>query len=195
MTVVLTAMNRFINEADGSQTAFLDGNQPERQKGTKPQIQPIPYLAGIHPRVPPTSNPHSLLVSTFDGYFPLSSGDHAALFIFYHTNKWALLAHRLCAPMVDHVERLGGRVLTGKPISAIETDNTGEVRPFLPSSPCVPAIVAPAACQVSGLRMADGSMETADFYVSAMPVDVLKRLIPARWSTMPFFSQANSTYT
>jgi hypothetical protein len=30
MTVVLTAMNRFINEADGSQTAFLDGNPPER---------------------------------------------------------------------------------------------------------------------------------------------------------------------
>ena len=30
MTVILTAMNRFINEADGSQTAFLDGNQPER---------------------------------------------------------------------------------------------------------------------------------------------------------------------
>jgi 15-cis-phytoene desaturase len=30
MSVVLTAMNRFINEADGSQTAFLDGNQPER---------------------------------------------------------------------------------------------------------------------------------------------------------------------
>lgn len=30
MTVVLTAMNRFINEADGSQTAFLDGNPPAR---------------------------------------------------------------------------------------------------------------------------------------------------------------------
>ena len=30
MTVVLTAMNRFINEADGSQIAFLDGNQPDR---------------------------------------------------------------------------------------------------------------------------------------------------------------------
>ncbi|KAG8466085.1 hypothetical protein KFE25_005655 [Diacronema lutheri] len=30
MAVVLTAMNRFIREADGSQTAFLDGNQPER---------------------------------------------------------------------------------------------------------------------------------------------------------------------
>ena len=30
MTVVLTAMNRFLNEADGSQIAFLDGNQPNR---------------------------------------------------------------------------------------------------------------------------------------------------------------------
>merc|ERR1740127_351737 len=30
MTVVLTAMNRFLNETDGSQTAFLDGNQPDR---------------------------------------------------------------------------------------------------------------------------------------------------------------------
>eukprot|EP01041_Mallomonas_annulata_P004590 gene4590-9122_t len=30
MTVVLTAMNRFINEKDGSQCAFLDGNQPDR---------------------------------------------------------------------------------------------------------------------------------------------------------------------
>merc|ERR1719201_1890673 len=30
MSVVLTAMNRFINEADGSQTAFIDGNQPDR---------------------------------------------------------------------------------------------------------------------------------------------------------------------
>jgi len=30
MTVVLTAMNRFINEDNGSQCAFLDGNQPDR---------------------------------------------------------------------------------------------------------------------------------------------------------------------
>merc|ERR1712023_221790 len=29
MTVILTAMNRFINEAHGSQVAFLDGNQPD----------------------------------------------------------------------------------------------------------------------------------------------------------------------
>jgi len=30
MVVVLTAMNRFLNETDGLQMAFLDGNQPER---------------------------------------------------------------------------------------------------------------------------------------------------------------------
>ena len=30
MTVVLTAMNRFLNETDGLQMAFLDGNQPDR---------------------------------------------------------------------------------------------------------------------------------------------------------------------
>jgi len=30
MTVILTAMNRFINETHGSRTAFLDGNQPAR---------------------------------------------------------------------------------------------------------------------------------------------------------------------
>merc|ERR1719484_496551 len=30
MTVVLTAMNRFLNETDGLQMAFLDGNQTDR---------------------------------------------------------------------------------------------------------------------------------------------------------------------
>ena len=106
MTVVLTAMNRFINEADGSQTAFLDGNQPDR----------------------------------------------------------------LCAPMAEHIKARGGRIVTGAPISAIETDAKGAV---------------------SSLRLADGSMVEADTYVSAMPVDVLKRLVPARWSTLPFFRQLN----
>jgi 15-cis-phytoene desaturase len=30
MVVVLTAMNRFLNETDGLQMAFIDGNQPDR---------------------------------------------------------------------------------------------------------------------------------------------------------------------
>jgi 15-cis-phytoene desaturase len=42
---------------------------------------------------------------------------------------------------------------------------------------------------VKALRFADGTNATADFYVSAMPVDVLKRLIPAKWSRAPYFRQ------
>jgi len=104
MTVVLTAMNRFINEADGSQTAFLDGNQPDR----------------------------------------------------------------LCAPMKAHIEARGGEVRVGAPVHEILTDADGKV---------------------SGLAMRDGSTITADVYISAMPVDVVKRLTPAAWSTMPYFQQ------
>ena len=44
MTVVLTAMNRFLNEDDGLQMAFLDGNQPDRKKK---QYHTIPYICSI----------------------------------------------------------------------------------------------------------------------------------------------------
>eukprot|EP00747_Dinoflagellata_sp_TGD_P029565 gnl/TRDRNA2_/TRDRNA2_133988_c2_seq1.p1 gnl/TRDRNA2_/TRDRNA2_133988_c2~~gnl/TRDRNA2_/TRDRNA2_133988_c2_seq1.p1 ORF type:complete len:392 (+),score=77.04 gnl/TRDRNA2_/TRDRNA2_133988_c2_seq1:71-1177(+) len=104
MTVVLTAMNRFLNEADGSQCAFLDGNQPDR----------------------------------------------------------------LCKPMVDHIEHGGGKVLLDRPFKEFELDKDGNI---------------------AGLRMADGSLVVADEYVSAMPVDIVKRVIPAAWSTMPYFKQ------
>jgi 15-cis-phytoene desaturase len=104
MTVILTAMNRFINEADGSQTAFLDGNQPDR----------------------------------------------------------------LCKPIVDHVTARGGKVLTGKPIASIDVNADNSVK---------------------SLTLADGTTATADFYVSAMPVDVVKRLIPKPWSSLPYFRQ------
>jgi 15-cis-phytoene desaturase len=104
MSVILTAMNRFINEADGSQTAFLDGNQPDR----------------------------------------------------------------LCKPIVDHVTSRGGEVITGRPVASIEVNSNNSVK-------CI--------------KFADGAEATADFYVSAMPVDVMKRLIPSAWSPMPYFRQ------
>jgi len=104
MTVVLTAMNRFINEADGSQTAFLDGNQPDR----------------------------------------------------------------LCAPMKAHIEARGGEVRTSAPVKEILTNEDGSV---------------------AGLQMRDGSVVEADMYVSAMPVDIIKRMTPERWQTMPYFRQ------
>jgi 15-cis-phytoene desaturase len=59
-------------------------------------------------------------------------------------------------------------VHTGKPISSIELNPDNSVK-----------------C----LKLADGSEITADMYISAMPVDVIKRLIPTKWSTMPYFGQ------
>merc|ERR1719253_406084 len=104
MTVVLTAMNRFLNETDGLQMAFLDGNQPDR----------------------------------------------------------------LLAPMKNHVEARGGEVKTSVPVQEILTNEDGSV---------------------AGLKMRDGSTVTADYYVSSMPVDVMKRMVPERWQKMPYFRQ------
>ncbi|EKX49047.1 hypothetical protein GUITHDRAFT_85858 [Guillardia theta CCMP2712] len=104
MAVVLTAMNRFLNEDDGLQMAFLDGNQPDR----------------------------------------------------------------LCKPMVDHIEKRGGEVRTKSPVKKIVTNPDGSIK---------------------HLEMRDGSTVQADEYVSAMPVDVLKRMEPKEWQKMPFFRQ------
>lgn len=106
MTVILTAMNRFINEADGSQTAFLDGNQPDR----------------------------------------------------------------VCEPIVQHVRAVGGDVLTEKPLDRIEVNEDGSI---------------------AKLVLRGGEEVVADEYVSALPVDVLKRVVPEQWSTMPYFMQFN----
>jgi len=104
MTVVLTAMNRFLNEDDGLQMAFLDGNQPER----------------------------------------------------------------VLAPMKNHVEARGGEVKTSVPVQEILTNEDGSV---------------------AGLKMRDGSTVTADYYISSMPVDVMKRMVPTKWQNMPYFRQ------
>jgi 15-cis-phytoene desaturase len=104
MAVVLTAMNRFINERHGSECAFLDGNQPER----------------------------------------------------------------LCAPMTEYIEARGGKVHTSSPVKEIVTNEDGSVKHLL---------------------MRSGEIVVADEYISAMPVDIMKRFTPRAWSTMPFFRQ------
>ena len=91
-------------EADGSQTAFLDGNQPDR----------------------------------------------------------------LCAPMVESIERKGGHVYMNKPLERIDVEADGSVEKLV---------------------LRGGEEVVADEYVSAMPVDVLKRMVPEEWSTMPYFRQ------
>lgn len=104
MTVVLTAMNRFLNEDNGLQMAFLDGNQPER----------------------------------------------------------------LCAPMVEHIESRGGNVVLNSPVKEIVTNDDGSVKHLL---------------------MRSGEIVVADEYISAMPVDIFKRMTPKAWQTMPYFRQ------
>ena len=97
-------MNRFINEADGSQTAFLDGNQPDR----------------------------------------------------------------VCAPIAEHVRAAGGDVLVEKPLDRIEVAEDGSIAKIV---------------------LRGGEEVVADEYVSALPVDVLKRVVPEAWSTLPYFRQ------
>jgi len=106
MTVVLTAMNRFLNEDNGLQMAFLDGNQPDR----------------------------------------------------------------LCAPMVDHIKARGGEVRLNAPVAEMKTNDDGTVAGFL---------------------MRDGTTVVADEYVSAVPCDIFKRLLPKAWAKMPYFRQVD----
>jgi 15-cis-phytoene desaturase len=104
MTVVLTAMNRFLNEDNGLQMAFLDGNQPDR----------------------------------------------------------------LCAPMVEHIEARGGKVFTSAPVKEIVTNDDGSIKHLL---------------------LRSGEIVVADEYVSAMPVDIVKRMTPKKWQNLPYFRQ------
>eukprot|EP00531_Pseudo-nitzschia_arenysensis_P017974 CAMPEP_0116127736 /NCGR_PEP_ID=MMETSP0329-20121206/6993_1 /TAXON_ID=697910 /ORGANISM="Pseudo-nitzschia arenysensis, Strain B593" /LENGTH=614 /DNA_ID=CAMNT_0003621843 /DNA_START=117 /DNA_END=1961 /DNA_ORIENTATION=+ len=104
MTVVLTAMNRFLNEDNGLQMAFLDGNQPDR----------------------------------------------------------------LCAPMKERIESQGGKVVLNSPIKEIVTADDGSV---------------------DHLLLRSGEKIVADEYISAMPVDIMKRMTPPKWQQMPYFRQ------
>ncbi|KAK4531941.1 hypothetical protein CCYA_CCYA10G2798 [Cyanidiococcus yangmingshanensis] len=97
--VVLVALNRFLQEAKGSEMAFLDGAPPER----------------------------------------------------------------LCEPLVGAIEAAGGHVRCNQRVSQIIYDEKTRM--------------------VQGLRLASGECIEADAYVSAMPVDILKLLMPASWKT------------
>jgi 15-cis-phytoene desaturase len=108
-TVLLTALNRFLQEKNGSKMAFLDGNPPER----------------------------------------------------------------LCQPMVEHIESKGGEVHLESPLREIELNGDGSVAGF----------------RIGGVAGKEPYTLTADAYVSAMPVDPFKLLLPEPWKQMPFFSK------
>ena len=106
-TILLTALNRFLQEKHGSKMAFLDGAPTER----------------------------------------------------------------LCQPMVDHITERGGEVRLNVPLKEILLNSDGTVKGFL----------------IRGLNGSQDEVFTADLYVSAMPVDPLKVMLPAPWKQMDFF--------
>jgi 15-cis-phytoene desaturase len=108
-TVVLTALNRFLQETNGSKMAFLDGAPPER----------------------------------------------------------------LCQPMVDYVTERGGKVRMNAPLKEILLNDNNTVRGFL----------------IRGLNGEEDEVLTADLYVSAMPVDPLKVMLPSAWKQMDYFKK------
>jgi 15-cis-phytoene desaturase len=108
-TVILTALNRFLQEKNGSKMAFLDGSPTER----------------------------------------------------------------LCQPLVDYITQRSGEVRLNAPIKEFLLNADGTVRGFL----------------IRGLNGAADEVLTADVYVSAMPVDPLKVMLPQPWREMDFFKQ------
>ena len=104
MQVVLIALNRFLQEKDGSKMAFLDGAPPVR----------------------------------------------------------------LCEPIVQQIEKAGGEVKFNARIKEIVLNDDETVRHF---------------------ELTNGEIVEADTYVSAVPVDILKLLLPKEWAARQFFSK------
>ena len=76
---------------------------------------------------------------------------------------------RLCAPIVEHIKTRGkGDVLTNKRLQKIHLKADGSV---------------------DHLEMTGGEIVVADAYVSAVPVDILKLIIPDEWKPMPMFEK------
>ncbi len=106
-TVLLTALNRFLQEKNGSKMAFLDGAPPER----------------------------------------------------------------LCQPMVDYIEANGGEVHLNRPLKNIILKDDNSVKSF----------------QIGGKEGKTLENIYADAYVSALPVDIFKLLLPKQWKEIKIF--------
>ncbi|CAN1346787.1 15-cis-phytoene desaturase, chloroplastic/chromoplastic [Linum perenne] len=89
-----------------------------------------------------------------------------------HGSKMAFLdgnpPERLCKPMADHIESLGGEVRLNSRIKKIDLNNDGTVKSF---------------------SLTNGNVIEADAYVFATPVDILKLLMPENWKDVPYFKK------
>lgn len=112
-TVILTALNRFLQEKSGSKMAFLDGSPTER----------------------------------------------------------------LCEPLQNFIIERGGSINLNRPLKRFELNDDGSVRHLVLRGP------------VSEDGPANDILVEADAYVSAMPVDILKLLLPDPWRSIPTFEK------
>ncbi len=80
---------------------------------------------------------------------------------------------RLCQPIVEHFQARGGEIQMERPLKQIVLNDDGTVRHFV----------------MRGLNGAADEIVVADAYVSAMPVDVIKTLIPTPWREIAFFEK------
>ncbi|MBO9997524.1 MAG: 15-cis-phytoene desaturase [Cyanobacteria bacterium SID2] len=108
-TIILTALNRFLQEKNGSKMAFLDGSPTER----------------------------------------------------------------LCQPIVESIAERGGEVRLNAPLKEIQLNPDGTVDRFV----------------LRGLDGAPDETIEADIYVSAMPVDPLKVMLPQPWRQLAYFQK------
>jgi 15-cis-phytoene desaturase len=75
---------------------------------------------------------------------------------------------RMCQPLVDYITSGGGEVRLNSPVKEILLDRDDTVRGFL---------------------LKDNEVLTADAYVSAMSVDILKLMLPQSWQQMDYFKK------
>ncbi|NJL85017.1 MAG: 15-cis-phytoene desaturase [Leptolyngbyaceae cyanobacterium SM1_1_3] len=80
---------------------------------------------------------------------------------------------RLCQPIVEYITERGGEVHLQKPLKQILLNPNDTVRGFL----------------IRGLEGAEDEVLTADIYVGAVSVDVMKVLTPPSWKAIPFFKK------
>jgi 15-cis-phytoene desaturase len=80
---------------------------------------------------------------------------------------------RMCEPMVEYITSRGGEVRLNAPLKEILLNEDGIVKGYV----------------IRGLNGASDEVITADMYVSAMPVDVMKVMMPEPWKQIEFFQK------
>ncbi|KAL9408860.1 hypothetical protein AB3S75_047278 [Citrus x aurantiifolia] len=89
-----------------------------------------------------------------------------------HGSKMAFLdgnpPERLCLPIVEHIQSLGGEVRLNSRVQKIELNDDGTVKNFL---------------------LTNGNVIDGDAYVFATPVDIFKLQLPENWKEMAYFKR------